>query len=150
MKKQEKTDKWQEGSADKKDFKGDKKQRGTEEKLCWEGRRSPVPPSRGSGRTSAHQVFPPSIWGQVRDMKRPQDYSSPDSDTDEFIDVGQEDSFWWASWRKLQLFGGKNHSKHIQGQLNEAFYTKMNPSPVVKPAFSAFKLVELKCRSNWF
>eukprot|EP00066_Takifugu_rubripes_P029166 XP_011618432.1 PREDICTED: hairy/enhancer-of-split related with YRPW motif-like protein [Takifugu rubripes] len=26
-------------------------------------------------------------------MKRPQDYSSPDSDTDEFIDVGQEDSF---------------------------------------------------------
>lgn len=31
---------------------------------------------------------------QVRDMKRPQDYSSPDSDTDEFIDVGQEDGFW--------------------------------------------------------
>ncbi|CAF99454.1 unnamed protein product [Tetraodon nigroviridis] len=27
-------------------------------------------------------------------MKRPQDYSSPDSDTDEFIDVGQEDGFW--------------------------------------------------------
>ncbi|KAM3595958.1 uncharacterized protein V6R79_005973 [Siganus canaliculatus] len=26
-------------------------------------------------------------------MKRPHDYSSPDSDTDEFIDVGQEDSF---------------------------------------------------------
>lgn len=32
------------------------------------------------------------------DMKRPHDYSSPDSDTDEFIDVGQEDGFWWASW----------------------------------------------------
>ncbi|KAM4724667.1 hairy/enhancer-of-split related with YRPW motif-like protein [Anableps anableps] len=26
-------------------------------------------------------------------MKRPHDYSSPDSDTDEFIDVGQEDSY---------------------------------------------------------
>ncbi|KAM9738523.1 LOW QUALITY PROTEIN: hairy/enhancer-of-split related with YRPW motif-like protein [Menidia menidia] len=26
-------------------------------------------------------------------MKRPQDYSSPDSDTDEFIDVGQEDGY---------------------------------------------------------
>lgn len=29
-----------------------------------------------------------------RAMKRPHDYSSPDSDTDEFIDVGQEDGFW--------------------------------------------------------
>ncbi len=28
-------------------------------------------------------------------MKRPHDYSSPDSDTDEPIDVGQEDSYWW-------------------------------------------------------
>lgn len=36
-------------------------------------------------------------WEQDKDMKRPHDYSSPDSDTDEFIDVGQEDSFWWAS-----------------------------------------------------
>ncbi|KAG7245141.1 hypothetical protein INR49_023707 [Caranx melampygus] len=31
--------------------------------------------------------------GRCRDMKRPHDYSSPDSDTDEFIDVGQEDSY---------------------------------------------------------
>lgn len=51
-------------------------------------------------------VQPPSIHSPVRssiragqfgDMKRPHDYSSPDSDTDEFIDVGQEDSYWWAS-----------------------------------------------------
>ena len=49
-----------------------------------------------------HPSIHPSIhqsrrWGRVKDMKRPHDYSSPDSDTDEFIDVGQEDSFWWAS-----------------------------------------------------
>lgn len=29
-------------------------------------------------------------------MKRPHDYSSPDSDTEELIDVGQEDSYWWG------------------------------------------------------
>lgn len=39
-----------------------------------------------------------SQWGRGREMKRPHDYSSPDSDTDEFIDVGQEDSYWWASF----------------------------------------------------
>lgn len=39
-----------------------------------------------------------SQQGRGREMKRPHDYSSPDSDTDEFIDVGQEDSYWWASF----------------------------------------------------
>lgn len=39
----------------------------------------------------------PSPPAQRAEMKRPHDYSSPDSDTDEFIDVGQEDSYWWAS-----------------------------------------------------
>ena len=42
-------------------------------------------------------IHPSILCGRSRDMKRPHDYSSPDSDTDEFIDVGQEDGFWWAS-----------------------------------------------------
>lgn len=39
----------------------------------------------------------PSLAGIEEDpvaMKRPHDYSSPDSDTDELIDVGQEDGYW--------------------------------------------------------
>ncbi len=36
-------------------------------------------------------------------MKRPHDYSSPDSDTDELIDVGQEDSYWWGLWVYIVL-----------------------------------------------
>lgn len=34
------------------------------------------------------------IVEKLVEMKRPHDYSSPDSDTDELIDVGQEDGFW--------------------------------------------------------
>lgn len=50
--------------------------------------------------TQIHQsVIHPSAQPvrEGADMKRPHDYSSPDSDTDEFIDVGQEDGYWWAS-----------------------------------------------------
>lgn len=59
--------------------------------------RSRERPARSPRSISSLNICQSSKWGKGKDMKRPHDYSSPDSDTDEFIDVGQEDSFWWAS-----------------------------------------------------
>lgn len=105
-----KTHKWQEVSTDKEDFIGAREQRGTEGNFV---QRETVT-STSKQREQPH--FSPSSLSlrQLGNMKRPQDYSSPDSDTDEFIDVGQEDSFWWASWSKLQLSWDKNRNKRDQ------------------------------------
>lgn len=126
-----KTPKWQELSTDKEDFIGDKEHRGAEGNFA----------ERGDGRQylRAESVtsFPPSIRGQVRDMKRPQDYSSPDSDTDEFIDVGQEDSFWWASRRNGQLCWDRDQSQHVEGRPCEALYTEIIPVQVGNVHFNS-------------
>lgn len=109
MKKQQKrnTHKWQEVTKDNKAFISNSAREAESEghtgwELHPEGRRSWLRAAeRAADRiTQIHQsIIHPSVQ-PVREganMKRPHDYSSPDSDTDEFIDVGQEDGYWWAS-----------------------------------------------------